>query len=341
MTASSTESPKKTSRPLFRVLVIVAVIAAALLLVNKFSNHTGGTKKRFALIQYNDSPLSDLSRQGITDGLTALGLVSKKDYNLTVSNAQGDIASLNMMLDAVVTDHPDLVFITSTPTLEAAVKKITTLPVIFTVVADPLVAGAGTSFVNHLPNVTGISTMGDYEGMVTLVKLVLPQAKVIGTLFSPAEANSVKNIAELKKYAEKAGLTLLTVPVNSSQEISDATRSLASRKPDVICQVVDNLTSSSAGTIIKIARDQYIPVFGFVSDQAKMGAVVVVSRDYHQAGADAVKLAKKILDGQKPADIPIEVVSKTEILLNPQAAAFFKIIIPASLSERKDVTMIR
>ena len=123
MTASSTESPKKTSRPLFRVLVIVAVIAAALLLVNKFSNHTGGTKKRFALIQYNDSPLSDLSRQGITDGLTALGLVSKKDYNLTVSNAQGDIASLNMMLDAVVTDHPDLVFITSTPTLEAAVKK--------------------------------------------------------------------------------------------------------------------------------------------------------------------------------------------------------------------------
>ena len=337
----STMSSKKAAWPLFRVLIILAAIAAAILIINKFANQPNGIKKRFVLIQFNDSPLSDLSQQGIKDGLTSIGLVSKKDYELTVSNAQGDITTLNLMLDAVVTDHPDLVFITSTPTLQAAVKKIKDIPVVFTVVADPILAGAGTSFENHLPYVTGISTLGDYNGMVGWVKTIMPQARVIGTLYTPAEANSVKNISELKKYAEQAGLTLITVPVFSSQEITDATLSLASRKPDVICQVIDNLTSSSSATIIKIAREQKIPVFGFVSDQAKKGAVLVVSRDYHQAGADAVKLAKKILDGESPSKIPFEFVSRTEILLNPEAAAFFKISLPASLSGRSDITIVK
>ncbi|MGE4569407.1 MAG: ABC transporter substrate binding protein, partial [Bacteroidales bacterium] len=96
------------------------------------------------LLQYSDSPLSEMSEEGIRSGLTQYGLSPERDYRLEVSNAQGDIATLNMMMDGALNDAPDLIFVISTPTLQSAAKKIKQIPIVFTVVADPILAGAGT-----------------------------------------------------------------------------------------------------------------------------------------------------------------------------------------------------
>ena len=312
-------------------------LAAVLILIDRIEQGKAGHKMRLALLQYSDSPLSENSMHGIIDGLASFGYIRDKDYSLSVANAQGDIATLNLMVDAVITDRPDLVFVTSTPTLQVAAKKIKDLPVVFSVVADPLIVGAGKSDTDHLPNITGISTLGDFQGMIRWVKILKPGTRSIGTLFTPGESNSVKNMSVLKKYAELAGIEMLTVPINSSQDIVDATLSLTSMKPDVICQIIDNLTSTSAGTIIKSAGDQGIPVFGFVTDQAKKGAVLVVARDFYQAGVDAVVLAKKVFDGTSPAAIPFRSVSKTNIIFNPGEAKRFHISIPDEVAKRKDI----
>ena len=328
---------KTSVKTLLRVVVLIAIAVSLLLIIDKTSQKDSGGKLQLALIQYNDSPLSELSQSGIEDGLTQIGLKAGEDYDLTVSNAQGDMATLNLMIDAVTGSKPDLIFVTSTPTLQVAANKIKDIPVVFSVVADPIVAGAGTSFTEHLPNVTGISTLGDYEGMVKWIKLIRPGTKKIGTIYSPAEANSVKNMSELKKYSDLAGIELVTVPVNSTTEVTDAAMSLIENKPEIVCQIVDNLTSSSIASIIKVCQSNKVPMFGFVSDQSKKGAVLVVSRDYHQAGVDAVNLAKKIFDGAKPADIPFEFVSKTNILINIKTASQYGIVFPDELLKREGV----
>jgi ABC-type uncharacterized transport system substrate-binding protein len=312
-------------RPFLRVILIITAISTVIVLIDKSGKRDNVTKKRLALIQYSDSPLSESSKQGIVDGLAANGYVQGKDYELNASNAQGDIATLNLLIDAVVNDKPDLVFITSTPPLQSAVKKIKNIPVVFSVVADPILAGAGKTFVDHLPNFTGISTLADYEGAVKWIKSISPAVKVIGTLFTPGELNSVQNLNTLKRFADLAGIKVITVPINSSQEIVDATLALTSKQPDLICQVVDNLTSLSSASIIKIAREHNIPVVGLVSDQARMGAVLVVARDFHQAGVDAVRLAIKVFNGEDPSKIPFEFVSKTVVILNPAAAKSYHV----------------
>jgi ABC-type uncharacterized transport system substrate-binding protein len=331
---------KLSSKSILITLVVIAVVVALFLTVTKKEKAGSPEKKKLVLIQYNDSPLSELSQEGILEGLSQIGLTRGVDFDLKISNAQGDIGTLNLMLDAVTNDRPDLVFVTSTPTLQVAAKKIKNVPVIFTVVADPIVAGVGTSFSDHLPNITGISTLGDYEGMVRWLKIIIPEVKTIGTLYSPGESNSVKNMNELKKYAESAGLKLITVPVNSSTEILDATLALTGNKPDAICQIVDNLTSGAFSGIVKISKDQKIPLFGFVSDQAKKGSIMVVSRNYKQAGIDAVMLAKKVFDGTSPADIPFEFVSKTDVIINTNAAAFYGITLPDELLNTPGVIKI-
>jgi ABC-type uncharacterized transport system substrate-binding protein len=332
---------KLFTKTIFILLFIGAVIIFFLEIVNKKDKEVPAQKKELALIQYNDSPLSELSQEGILKGLSRIGLKNGVDFEIKINNARGDIATLNLMVDATIKDRPDLIFVTSTPTLQVAAKKIKDIPVIFTVVADPIVAGVGTSFSEHLSNITGISTLGDYEGMIRWLKIILPDVKTIGTLYSPGETNSVKNMNDLKKYAERAGLKLITVPINSSAEVTDAALALVVSQPDAICQVIDNLTSGAFSGIAKVSKNQKIPLFGFVSDQAEKGAILVVSRNYQQAGIDAVMLAKKVFDGINPSDIPFEFVSKTDIFINPKAAAFYGVTLPDELLNSAEVIKIK
>jgi ABC-type uncharacterized transport system substrate-binding protein len=332
---------KPFTKTLLFLIIIGAAVVIFILTINKNDNGVQAHKKKLVLIQYNDSPLSELSQEGILKGLSDIGLTRGVDFDIKINNAQGDIATLNLMVDGIVNDHPDLIFVTSTPTLQVVAKKIKNIPVIFSVVADPIVAGVGTSFTDHLPNITGISTLGDYEGMVRWLKVIMPNIKTIGTLYSPGETNSVKNMSEFKKYAELGGLKLITVPVNSSAEITDAALALAVNHPDAICQIIDNLTSGAFGGIVKVSRNQKIPLFGFVSDQAEKGAILVVSRNYEQAGIDAVMLAKKVFNGISPADIPFEFVSKTDIFINQDASAYYEVTLPDELLNSPDVIKIK
>ena len=321
-------------------IAIVIAIMVYLLFFNKKEPGNQPKIKEIFLIQYNDSPLSELSQEGILIGLSEIGLKKDVDYKIKIKNAQGDISTLNLLIDEAVNSKPDLIFVTSTPTLQVAAKKIKNIPVIFTVVADPMIAGVATSFTKHLPNITGISTLGDYEGMIKRLKILMPNAQSIGTLYTPGEANSIKNMNDLKLHAEKAGLSFFSVPVNSSGEVVDATLALIENNPDAICQIIDNLTSSAFSGIAKISIEQRIPLLGFVSDQVEKGAILVVSRNYQQAGIDAAMLAQKVFSGIDPADIPIEFVSKTDVYFNPEAATYYGVSLPDELLNSPDVIKI-
>jgi ABC-type uncharacterized transport system substrate-binding protein len=332
---------KNSTANLLKLFVAIAIVVTIVFILDRKSPTGEEQLMKLALVQYNDSPLSEMTREGIEKGLMMEGLRKDTDYVMNVYNAQGDVSTLNLIFDGVLNDNPRLVFVTSTPTLQVAVQKIKEIPVVFSTVADPVAAGVGSSYDDHLPNVTGISTLGDYEGMVNLVKAIIPGVKSIGTLFSPGELNSVRNMNYFKEHAETAGIELITVPVNSSSESADAALSLVARKPEVVCQIIDNLTSLSAATIIRTCREHQVPVFGFVSDQSEKGAILVVSRDYVQAGIDAVRLAKKIFDGANPAEIPFEFVSRTEILINSVAARENGITIPEEILNRENTVIIQ
>ncbi len=176
--------------------------------------------------------------------------------------------------------------------------------------------------------------------MAELIRSVLPGARRVATLFSPSEANSVNNLSEFRKYTAMAGIDLLAIPVNATTEVTDATLSMVSAKPDLVCQIIDNLTASSFSNIVRVCDEKKIPVFGFVGEQAEKGAVLVLSRDYVRAGKDAVRMAESILNGEPPADIPFKVVSRTDIIMNRGAATRYQIKMPESLATGKKIKVI-
>ncbi len=283
---------------------------------------------KLCLIHYVDSPNSENVEKGVRDELKRQGMVEGTDFTMKTFNAQGDNATLNSITESVAGEKWDLIFASSTPTIQSLAKKIKNIPIVFSNVGDPVKAGLGNSFTDHLPNMTGVSTMSDFDGLVNLVIETVPGIKTIGTVFTPNEVNSVAYKDELNKAALKRGLKLIAAPAGSATEVSDASLSLVSNRINAFTQISDNLTASSGSSIIKAAYDARIPYFGFITEQSKSGAIAVLARDYYIAGVDAGKQAMLIFDGKSPKDIPYQYVSKTSYLVNPDAMHYFGVKVP-------------
>jgi putative tryptophan/tyrosine transport system substrate-binding protein len=227
----------------------------------------------------------------------------------------------------------------STPTLQNALQKVRSTPLVFTVVADPFVAGAGKTDDDHLPNVTGVYTLGPYREMAELLRTNFPQIKSVGTLFCPAEANSVANKDMFVREANRCGITVETVPANTASELSDAALALCSRRIDAVVQVIDNLSASGFPTITHAAAQAHLPVFACQGTAVTQGAAVALTRDYYDAGRETALKAARIMRGEDPARIPFSPPRTVRILVNLKNAQAAHLTIPdALLRQAEQVT---
>ena len=289
------------------------------------------------LLHYVDSTPTEATQEGLLRGLAASGLREGKDYTLKVANAQGDMATLASLVDNVLAQGADLVLLTSTPTLQAVLQKVKDRPVVFGMVANPVMAGAGRSDTDHLPQVTGISSASAYAEAVQVLRECLPRAKRIGTLVNPSEVNCVYNVERLKEELTAQGMELVTVPVSTPSEISDGIRSLLSQRVDGVLQVAGNLFFSSFPPISRACLDAKVPLFGFDTATAREGgAAASVARDYEAGGEDMARVLLRVLGGENPGSIPFAPITKTRITLNEPNARRYGLTFPDALRKRAD-----
>ncbi len=273
------------------------------------------------IVAYNETTLSEECLQGIKDGLVRGGLVAGRDFEIKTLNAQGDMTTLSSIMAAVRSDEPDLLLTITTPALQAALRQVGKLRIVFTGVADGVEAGAGKTETDHLPNVTGITTRSPFEGMARLIREILPSAKQVGTIFTPAEVNSLVYKKALTEALQPIGVGLVCVPVTATAETVEATAALCREKIDAVCQISDNTTRPGFGQIARKAAEAGLPVFAFDTNQIKAGAVLALARDNYQAGLEAGQVAVRVLRGANPASIPFANTRSETLTINPAAAA--------------------
>ena len=319
--------------------LVLILLASAVLLISDWGRRESnasraGEKKKWNinLLEYVNVEDSEAAEKGILDGLRQSGLVKGRDYEMTIRNAQGDMPTLNGLVDAALTARANLLMTLSTPTLQAAIRKVPPqLPIVFTYLADPIAAGAGRSFTDHLPNVTGVATGSADEAVLKILRECVPHARRIGTIVVPSEVNSVYHFHELVSEARKMGMEVVSVPANTSSELPDAALALCSMKIDAVCQVAGNLTATGFTSIARAASEARLPAFSFMTSAAEQGAVAVVARDYYDGGIEAAQLAVRVMRGESPASIPFQPLLKNKVIVNPAAARAVGVTIPASV----------
>ncbi|HAB18745.1 MAG TPA: hypothetical protein DCE44_20180, partial [Verrucomicrobiales bacterium] len=295
-----------------------------------------GKKWKIAVVNYVESGPVEETLAGMKDAWKRSPLEEKKDYELSYRSAQGDIASLSGIFDAVLTEGADLIVPVSTPALQAAVQKIRARPVVFTLVANPVAAGAGKSYSEHLPNVTGVSVLSPTAEALTMIQKHFPQYRRLGTLFCPAEVNSVDLKESFEALCKKRGLTLECVAVNAPSELTDAALSLVSRPIDAIVQISDNLSSVGFNAITRAARQKQKPLISLNSTTIPLGAPISLGRDYHNTGEVTVSMIERVIGGEDPSQMPFVLPPKLFYSASPANAAAVGMTLPPALLQEVD-----
>lgn len=318
---------------LFKPFALFLLIASVLLysdLDKRVSNLKTEDHKilKFAYVSFTNAPTLDRLEGGIKTGLEGEGFSENKEYTLDRYNAQGDMSALNTIVGSLESKEYDLIFTACTPTIQAVSAKIKNIPIVFTAVTDGIAAGLGTSITDHFSNVTGISDLAPHDKVIQLIREFIPNGKRLGTLYNPAEANSVYCFEDMKKQAELNGFELIAIPVNTQNEILDAATVLCGKDIDAVCQILDNLSASGYSSILKATKNANIPYFGFDLTQVKDGALAVESKDFYQTGLQGGQLAIEIIKGKNPKDIPFASGKRIQVDFNEKVASHYGITIP-------------
>jgi ABC-type uncharacterized transport system substrate-binding protein len=291
---------------------------------------------KVGLAAYSESTILDEAVEGFRRGLKEAALVERQDYTTTYHNAQGDIATLNALFDELNGNEADLIVTFSTPALQVALRKVDRKPVVFATVLDPFAAGAGKSDADHRRDVTGVYLAFPYAAMARTILEVAPGARRVGTLFTPGEVNSVLARQRFVEPLKREGLELVSLPVDSPTEVSDAALTLCQSGIDVLCQISDNLSNSSFPAIARACEAAKTPLFTFSTSLVKAGAALGLGSDFAENGREAGMLAAEVIRGNDPSRMPFHATTKTSRSVNLDNARRLGVSVPAEWVKSAD-----
>jgi len=297
-------------------------------------------KLRIGIVQLTDHDVLNMTRDGFIRELGKLGYENGKNVTLFLENANGDMATVNTILDKFIQDRVDVVVPISTGCTQAAINKIKDQAVVFATVANPFLLNAGTSDTDHLPNVTGVYGAVPMDKMIELTTAILPGKIKVGCIWDPSQVNAVFNVKQLQaQIAKHPEITFTGATVTGSSEVQQASQALTGRGIDAFVLVTDNIVFSALESIFKAADARKIPVIISEVERLDDGALAACGYDYTQSGEQAARLVDRILKGESPARIPFERYRHLTVGVNPDVARRLGITLsPTLLSKAVLVT---
>lgn len=311
-------------------LVLSAATAAALL--------TGcGSKEGYTvgISQFADHGSLDNCREGFLAGLAEEGIVEGENLTVEYVNAQADPGTAGMTANNFVTKKVDMICAIATPSATTAYNATmdTDIPVIYTAVSDPVIAGLANEDGSPVGNVTGTSDALAVDAQLQMIRLILPEAKTIGIIYTTSEENSVSTIAQYKAVAGDYGFEIVDTGVTAMSEVALAAADICS-KVDCITNLTDNTVVSALQTVLEEANKAGIPVFGSEVEQVKNGCVASMGLEYYELGRQTGRMAAKVLKGEaKASEMNFEVISEPSLYVNFAAAEKINLELPASYAE--------
>jgi len=332
--ATKTITKKIDAKKVTAGIAAIVVIAAAVFGYKLLNTNTFNPLKKLkiGIVQLTDHVLLNIVRDSFIEEMKKLGYEDSKNVTYYLENANGDMTTVNSILDKFLYENVDIVVPISSGCTQAAINKIKDRPVVFTAVVNPFILGAGKSEKEHLPNVTGAYGPVPSDKLMEMVTGILPGKIKVGCIWDPSQENAVYSVKKLKEYIEQCkNVTFAGIMVNGSSEVYQAAASLANKNIDAFVLTSDNIVFSAFEAVVKASETKKIPIFITDVERLKDGALGACGYDYTLAGIHAARIADRVIKGEKPADIPFERYSKITKGINLDTAKKLGITIPQKI----------
>ena len=275
--------------------------------------------KSVAVAAIVEHPALDSARDGILEALNQAGYKQGDNLKWQYQSAQGNTGTAAQIARKFIGDKADVLVGIATPTAQALAAGTKQIPIVFTAVTDPVQAQLTPSWEASGTNVTGVSDVLELDKQIDLIKEIIPDAKKVGIVYNPGEANSVAVVEALKKQLPEHGMELVEAAAPRTVDVRNAALSLAG-KVDVIYTNTDNNVVSAYEAMAKVGNDTKTPLIASDTDSVKRGAIAALGVDYHDLGVQTGRIVARILDGEKPGDIAPQTSDNLQLFINVTAA---------------------
>ncbi len=284
-----------------------------------------------------EHPALDAVRKGTYDELIAQGYKEGKDFSWEFQSAQGNTAIAGQIAKKFAGDKPTVIVAIGTPSAQAVAAAVRgETPIVFSAVTDPISAKLVKDLDKPRANITGASDALPLDKHLDLIREMLPDAKRIGILFNPSEANSVAVISTMRKLGGPLGIEILEGPAPDTNSVQTAARSLVG-KVDAFYIPTDNTVVAAMEGAARISVENKIPLFAADVDLVSRGALAALGLSYYELGRQTGQSVARILKGEKPGDIPVSMIEKVTLVYNPDVAKKIDLTIPESVLKRAEV----
>ena len=310
----------KVVRKLLAPLLVVGILLISLISLHQLKVDKKKDVFRIGISQFITHQSLDATREGFVDELAKQGYVEGKNIEIDLQNAQGEQRNLKTISQQLA-ESSDVVLAIATPSAQSLANTTQTTPVIFSAVTDPVSAKLVESREHPGGNVTGTSDQSSdaISTQINLIKKVLPKAKTIGILYTQSEPNSVVQKDEAKRLLEEKGFTVVEKTILDSNNVKAAAESLMA-EVDMVFVPTDNIISSTMETVKQVSIKHKVPVFGGSTEMIAVGGLYNYGTNYEELGRQTARMLIRVLKGEKPENIAVELPEKLELHTNQEMA---------------------
>lgn len=310
----------KVVRKLLAPLLVVGILLTSLISLHQLKADKKKDVFRIGISQFITHQSLDATREGFVDELAKQGYAEGKNIEIDLQNAQGEQRNLKTISQQLA-ESSDVVLAIATPSAQSLANTTQTTPVIFSAVTDPVSAKLVESREHPGGNVTGTSDQSSdaISTQINLIKKVLPKAKTIGILYTQSEPNSVVQKDEAKRLLEEKGFSVVEKTILDSNNVKAAAESLMA-EVDMVFVPTDNIISSTMETVKQVSIKHKVPVFGGSTEMIAVGGLYNYGTNYEELGRQTARMLIRILKGEKPENIAVELPEKLELHTNQEMA---------------------
>jgi putative ABC transport system substrate-binding protein len=272
--------------------------------------------------------------EAFRQGLAETGYVEGQNVTFEYREAKDNLALLPELARDLVHRQVDVILAPGSGAATLAAKAATsTIPIVFSNAGNPSQSGLVASLSHPGGNITGVADFGIglSAKRLELIKLLIPAASVVAYLAVRNQPQAAREIAHAQEDARALGIDTFVLWVSSIEEINEAFATFSEKRVDALCLVTNALFFGHRERVIGLAARYHLPtVYPFIQYTQSGGLMSYGSslmERAHQAGI----YVGLILNGQKPADLPVRRLTKFELAINMTTAKALGLTVPARL----------
>jgi len=271
-------------------------------------------------------------------GLRQLGWIEGRNVRIEHRWSALDADRIRKYAAELLALAPEVILVTGSAALGPLLQATRTVPIVFTIVPDPVGAGFVDSLARPGGNATGFSQFEYGLGgkWLELLKEAVPSVTRVGVLREPGLTAAVAQFAALQAVAPSLRVELVPLNVRDAGDIERTVAAFARSPTDGLIVTSSPLTAVHRGSIVTVAARHKLPAVYFARYMVADGGLMSYGPDFVDQYRLAAGYVDRILKGEKPADLPVQVPTKYELVINLKTAKAFGIEVPPMLLARAD-----